>query len=181
MFQNIKEQLDLKEVVERYGVVLNNRNKGLCPFHNENTPSFCIKNQRYKCFGCGEGGDVINFVSKLLGLDNKNACMTLNDDFNLNLIESDISDQQSIANKRKLTFLRKEKQKQKRKQELAMNDYDVALKNYVNMQKLKDKYKPKKNKEISSGYAYALQKLPYYEYLVDIAEIKLKKVRCSNE
>ena len=45
--------------------------KGLCPFHNEKTPSFSVDEgrQTYKCFGCGEGGDVISFVEKYYNLD----------------------------------------------------------------------------------------------------------------
>ena len=45
--------------------------KGLCPFHGEKTPSFHISSSKqiYKCFGCGEGGDVINFVMKMENLD----------------------------------------------------------------------------------------------------------------
>ena len=41
--------------------------KGLCPFHQERTPSFTVSPARgtYKCFGCGEGGDAIAFVKKL--------------------------------------------------------------------------------------------------------------------
>ena len=44
--------------------------KGLCPFHDERSPSFHVRPQvgRYHCFGCGEGGDVIDFVTKVDGL-----------------------------------------------------------------------------------------------------------------
>ena len=44
--------------------------KGLCPFHDERTPSFHVRPQvgRYHCFGCGEGGDVIAFVQAVDGL-----------------------------------------------------------------------------------------------------------------
>lgn len=45
--------------------------KGLCPFHQERTPSFTVSPARgtFKCFGCGEGGDAISFVRKLEGVD----------------------------------------------------------------------------------------------------------------
>ena len=44
--------------------------KGLCPFHNEATPSLLVSADKgiYKCFGCGEGGDAISFVSKMEGI-----------------------------------------------------------------------------------------------------------------
>ena len=45
--------------------------KGLCPFHNEKTPSFTVYpgSQSFYCFGCGSGGDVITFVMKYNNLD----------------------------------------------------------------------------------------------------------------
>ena len=44
--------------------------KGLCPFHNEKTPSFTVddKKQLFHCFGCGAGGDVVSFIMQKEGL-----------------------------------------------------------------------------------------------------------------
>ena len=44
---------------------------GLCPFHNEKTPSFFVFNntETYHCFGCGAGGDVITFIMNAENLD----------------------------------------------------------------------------------------------------------------
>ena len=45
--------------------------KGLCPFHNEKTPSFTVSQEKqlFHCFGCGEGGSVIQFIEKIENLD----------------------------------------------------------------------------------------------------------------
>ena len=47
------------------------RYTGLCPFHEEKTPSFSVSPDRgtYHCFGCGAGGDAISFVRETEGLD----------------------------------------------------------------------------------------------------------------
>src|SRR3978361_910786 len=51
------------------------RSPGLCPFHDERTPSFGIDpvEKLYHCFGCGEGGDVFKFVIETEGLDFQSA------------------------------------------------------------------------------------------------------------
>ncbi|KNH17484.1 DNA primase [Arthrobacter sp. ZBG10] len=65
----VRERTDIKEVVDGY-VTLKGAGlgtfKGLCPFHDERSPSFTVRPQvgRYHCFGCGEDGDVIAFVQK---------------------------------------------------------------------------------------------------------------------
>ncbi len=68
----VRERADIVEVVGQY-VTLRPAGggalKGLCPFHDEKTPSFNVRPGRgYHCFGCGEGGDVIGFVMKHDGL-----------------------------------------------------------------------------------------------------------------
>lgn len=69
----IKEQADIVQIIgecvalKRSGV----RYLGLCPFHGEKTPSFSVHGgqQFYHCFGCGESGDVFNFMMKYYHLD----------------------------------------------------------------------------------------------------------------
>ena len=70
--EQLKSQLNIVEVVEQYGVRLKRsgsglRYVGLCPFHADKTPSFSVNGGLgyYKCFGCGEGGDVFTFVQKI--------------------------------------------------------------------------------------------------------------------
>ncbi len=66
----VRERSDLKEIVDGY-VTLRTAGvgsfKGLCPFHDERTPSFHVRPSvgTYHCFGCGESGDVISFVMKM--------------------------------------------------------------------------------------------------------------------
>jgi len=69
----IKSKIDLVEVVGSYlPLKKSGRNfSALCPFHGEKTPSFMVSAERqaYKCFGCGESGDVFTFLEKMEGWD----------------------------------------------------------------------------------------------------------------
>jgi DNA primase len=68
----IRERVDMVALVQRHGVELKKSGrsyKGLCPFHQEKSPSFYVwaDTRRFKCFGCQAGGDAISFVQRLLG------------------------------------------------------------------------------------------------------------------
>jgi len=69
----VREKARIDEVVSSYVTLRNaggGSQKGLCPFHDEKSPSFHVTPARqfWHCFGCGEGGDVINFLMKVDGL-----------------------------------------------------------------------------------------------------------------
>jgi DNA primase len=70
--QQLKSQIDISSVIGEYVRLrrFGNRYSGLCPFHNEKTPSFSVytDHQFFKCFGCDAKGDVFNFVMRIEGL-----------------------------------------------------------------------------------------------------------------
>ena len=70
--QQLKSQVDISSVVGEYVRLrrFGNRYSGLCPFHNEKTPSFSVyaEHQFFKCFGCDAKGDVFNFLMMIEGL-----------------------------------------------------------------------------------------------------------------
>ncbi len=63
----------------------NNEFQGLCPFHNEKTPSFSVNDQKgfFHCFGCGAHGDIISFVIDSEGLNFKEAVIKIAEDFGI--------------------------------------------------------------------------------------------------
>lgn len=69
IIQEVTEKNDIHDVVSKYVHLKKAGNSyvGLCPFHNEKTPSFSVSPQRgvFHCFGCGVGGDVISFLMKI--------------------------------------------------------------------------------------------------------------------
>lgn len=79
--QELKLKTDIEDVISTY-VTLKRRGAtlvGLCPFHNEKTPSFTVypATQSFYCFGCGAGGDAITFLKKIENLDYLDAVKTL--------------------------------------------------------------------------------------------------------
>lgn len=79
--QELKMKTDIEDVISTY-VTLKRRGAtlvGLCPFHNEKTPSLTVypATQSFYCFGCGAGGDAITFLKKIENLDYLDAVKTL--------------------------------------------------------------------------------------------------------
>lgn len=70
VIDDVREKTRIEDVVGEY-VTLKTAGvgsmKGLCPFHDEKTPSFHVRPHvnRWHCFGCGEGGDAISFIERI--------------------------------------------------------------------------------------------------------------------
>lgn len=92
----IKNEVNIVDICRNYGIKVE-KGKALCPFHDEKTPSMSInyKNtNRYHCFGCGESGDVINFVMKMENLDFLSATEKIANDFGIFLEYENLTEEQ---------------------------------------------------------------------------------------
>jgi DNA primase len=83
MVEVVSAQTELKRSGARY--------QGLCPFHDERTPSFSIHpdEKLYHCFGCGVGGDVFDFVSKTSGVDFPEAVEMLAEKYGVEIVREE--------------------------------------------------------------------------------------------
>lgn len=108
IIEEIKSRNDIVDIISSYIQVKSAglNYKALCPFHSEKTPSFSISTQKqmYKCFGCGEGGDVINFVMKMENIDFMEALEFLAQKSGVEINKGKISDEskENINKKQKL-------------------------------------------------------------------------------
>ncbi len=75
--QQIKDKIDVVDLLSEYIQLkaAGSSHKGLCPFHNEKTPSFMVNRERqnWHCFGCNKGGDIFTFVQEIEGMDFREA------------------------------------------------------------------------------------------------------------
>lgn len=87
----LRSQVDIADLVSRYVELrrMGHNMKGLCPFHNEKTPSFTVSTSKqiFHCFGCHEGGDVIKFVQKIERLEWMDAVRHLSKEFGIPMPE----------------------------------------------------------------------------------------------
>lgn len=101
----VKAATDIVALVEGYTRLRKSGSRyvGLCPFHQERTPSFGVSPDRgtFKCFGCGEGGDAITFVEKQENLDFVGAIEWLANRFGVRLEYEEQSPEQDQARRRR--------------------------------------------------------------------------------
>lgn len=99
-------RMDIESVISPYVKLRRNGRtlKGLCPFHNEKTPSFTVypDTQSYYCFGCGAGGDIITFTRSINNLDYMEAVRLLAQQAGMDLPEDGYDD--TLGRKRRRMY-----------------------------------------------------------------------------
>ena len=105
----IMRSADILDIIGEY-VSLQRKGRnyfGLCPFHDEDTPSFSVNQEKqfYKCFGCGEGGNVISFLMKIENLTFPEAARRLAERYGITIPEEELSPAQLAAQQERQRLL----------------------------------------------------------------------------
>ncbi|UOF93484.1 MAG: DNA primase [Bordetella sp.] len=121
--QNVLYRTNLVDIIGRY-ILLRKKGinlVGICPFHNENTPSFVVSpsKQIYHCFGCGEHGNAISFLMKYSGVSFQESLRELANNANYLPEDNEIKNNNQIQNARKID-------------KIYYKILDIALSHYIN-------------------------------------------------
>ncbi len=167
IYKTVKEAVSTSDAASFYGIQVNRNGMCCCPFHSDRNPSMKV-DINYYCFGCGEKGDVISFVSKLFNISPYESTIKLSKDFGIN-----ISQIQNIpvSNKNEIYTKRKEVSDFKKALSEYIFDSITELLAYLNSLKsfLKD-YNPTNPDEFSNCnplYEEALNNIDRIEWMLD--------------
>ena len=160
IFEIVKENVNLWEAAEVYGIDVNRYGKALCPFHNDRHPSLLVADDHYYCFACGAHGDVIDFVGRLFQLSPYDAARKLAADFHLS------PDKPPSAAALHAKRIRTEAQQLRENERLCfsiLSDYAHVLRDW------KVRYAPQSPAEApDERFVEACHKLDEVEYYLDI-------------
>jgi DNA primase len=112
IFEVVRE-IPLIEIIERYSpnpiIYKYDKPRVLCPFHGDKNPSLSLKGQRWKCFGCNESGDGIDFVAKLFNLLPIEAVKTISSDFGFQVLDKPqtVEQQKAIRKRKRMRAVKK--------------------------------------------------------------------------
>ena len=163
--QEVARQADITDVISTYYAEPDRHKKWICPFHNEKTPSFSVKNNHFRCFGgCQKSGDAVKFVAEYFSISAYQAALKINQDFGLNIIpptENKVEKPAPAPKERPLT----EREKQVQIDKWAFTQHDILL-DYYRLLKEYSQELPKDN-EINWKFSAFLDDFGTVEFLLE--------------
>jgi len=113
--EEIKDCYSMRDIVGRYGFIPDRKGFISCPFHQENTASMRIYEKDYNCFGCGENGDIFDFIMRIEDVNFKEAFQSLGGTYRKPSFSSDLAVYRS---RKKKEMARKTRERQAEKKRL---------------------------------------------------------------
>ena len=171
----IRNLITMREFCDRYMIHVE-KDKILCPFHNDSSPSCYIYpgNKGFYCFSCGTGGDVLNFAKQWYGLGTREAMQRLNSEFALNLPLDEYADRDKIRDAEKKRQEERE-QKAKKEAELSRRYWDL-FDVLQGIEMVIDAYRPlAPDIPAPKRFTDALERREEILYALDCAEIEKRK------
>lgn len=127
----IKARVPLLDLLHFYGFHPQ-YNRMPCPFHNGKDRNMLVSNNFYKCFVCGESGDIFTFVQRYFGLDFNAACAKINDDFRLGLpIGKKLTRAEENESRLREAERRRKAEEKSQRQQALQDAYEKALAEYA--------------------------------------------------
>lgn len=187
--EQVKDAVSVRDAAISYGIKVDRRGFALCPLHREKTASLHIySNDRgWYCFGCHEGGSVIDLVQKLFGLSFMDAIRKLDEDFHLNLqIGEPRTPMQMMADNQEAIRRQQRRQLYDEAIKKAEANCSKALSRWVILDTIRYYFAPAKPKSLDDAtleemdfspiWAATLMLLPQAEYDLEQAEGKLYEI-----
>lgn len=173
----IKERIDLQNAIERYTGETIKRGKMRCPFHGEQDASFTIypHNNTFYCFGCGVGGDIIDFVRRFFNLGFRDALQRIDTDFGLCLLQHPTLTAYRKAQAEAQRLRQEREQQQKAAAELDAK-YWAAYDRWLRYERIIQEQRPASaEQEPSAAFLDAIKNIEHAKYQIDALEQERRK------
>lgn len=177
----IKSRVTMADVVRYYGFRVSRGNRIKCPFHHGEDYNLAFGPWGWKCYVCGEGGDIFDFVSKLEGLTWLESAKLIDRMFGLCINFGALTEEEE--NRRAKARQKHEKEAEEREKIAKSLLYAEEILSAID--RLLINSSPQVSGEINDYYIYALNMLPQAQFDRDLAETRLqlydKHVQEQNE
>lgn len=170
LFEAVKEEVSARRAAEFYGIEVKSNGMARCIFHNDRNPSMKL-DRRYHCFACQADGDVINLVSAIFGIGNKEAAEKIAADFGISYETRKRAAHRSgrEGKKRQTDQARQvERQRRYRFEETQKRFYLILTDYYHLLREWKEKHAPASPEDEPDEYfCEALRNIDLVEHVLD--------------
>ena len=171
-FKTIRAAVPTIQAAKDYGLEVNRHGMARCPFHDDHHPSLKL-DDRFYCFGCGVGGDVIDFTARYFGISPYSAAVKLTQDYGISPGESQANYSNASHTHKNYPHIR-----QFREDELLCIHTLIAYRKLL--ENWKERYAPQRDSDIwDLRFCEALNALSNVDHMLDCLTVSTLEQRVS--